>query len=202
MSRLEWIFGRRAGLVGLSGLLLALVACKDGSSYLRLRSYKSGLEGRTYFARFDRGYYCTDAQGNWQMVLTAVRPARQDPSQQIEQVLHVRIFWKAAPGQTFAEPTMTNAVLEYYIVCGATAVRYSGAGFVSFRLNRRQDRLSGRIESGLLRAAQVVGGAAEVLGRCEVSGRFVAVLDRRRCVEVTGRMRRLFGPPAGKRETL
>jgi len=171
------------------------VGCKQNDPSIEIVSYKDAADPQRYTSRFEQAWYSTDARSNWHFVMRTVRPAEIDPSQQIEQILCARVFWRPVPGKTAAEPSMTDAVVDYYLISGATGIRYTGCGFVSFKKATSQEKVIGRIESCQLWPYQTFGGAADLLGRCELVGRFVASPNRGRCVELSNRMKRMFGPP-------
>jgi len=173
----------------------ASVGCKQNDPSVEIISYKDAADPQRYTSRFEEACYFTDARSNWHFVMRTVRPAEIDPSQQIEQILCARVFWRPMPGKTAAEPSMTDAVVDYYLLSGSTGIRYTGCGFVSFKKATYGDKISGRIESCQLWSYQTFGQAADLLGRCELSGRFVAQPNQGRCVELSSRMKRAFGPP-------
>ena len=46
-------------------------------------------------------------------VLRSRRPAQSDPAQTVEQLIHLKLFWKPIPGTTFAESSQTDALMTY-----------------------------------------------------------------------------------------
>jgi hypothetical protein len=178
-----------------AAMLTLLPACGPKNNYIEIESYKDSGPAEHYSARFEQAYYCTDAAGNVGIVLRSVRPSQQNPTQQIEQILHAWIFWRPMPGKTNAEPTMTDALINYYILSGGTGLRYAGGAFVSLKRTTFGDRMVGRIESCQLARVQVLSQSLDLLGRAQVSGRFVAQLDRRLYVELLNRMKQTFGAP-------
>ena len=176
-----------------AAMLTLLPACGPKDNYIEIDSYKDSAPAEHYSARFEQAYYCTDAAGNVGIVLRSMRPSQQDPTRHIEQILHAWIFWQPLPGKTGAEPTMTDALINYYILSGDTGLRYAGGAFVSLKRTTFGDRMVGRIESCQLAQVQVLAQGADLLGRAQVSGRFVAQLDRRLYVELLNRMKQTFG---------
>ena len=177
------------------GLATASAGCKQNDPSVEIISYKDAADPQRYTSRFEEAWYSTDARSNWHFVMRTVRPAEIDPSQQVEQILCARVFWRPVPGRTAAEPSMTDAVVDYYLISGSTGIRYTGCGFVSFKKATFGDKITGRIESCQLWPYQTFGQAADLLGRCELAGRFVARPNQGRCVELSSRMKRVFGPP-------
>lgn len=92
----------------------------------------------------------------------------------IAQFVLIDLLWHPEPGTTFVESTQTNAGLTYCLVRGPDTVRYDGAGFVYFRLDRDGKTMTGSIESATLYPSKATSESIDVLGPCRVTAEFVA----------------------------
>lgn len=168
-------------------------------------------------AEFEPGVFAQDAQGAWDIVLQAA-PApipetanaanadgAEDSSREpamhavearpprggtLRQALHLRVFWRAQPGRTFAERTQTNANLRYAVLVGDRVLAYEGAGFVYFEASADGGSIKGTVESSSLSPAGRVGEIEDVIGPCRIEGSFTARRDKARTVEALQRLRR------------
>ncbi|MCB9853055.1 MAG: hypothetical protein H6819_08165 [Phycisphaerales bacterium] len=111
----------------------------------------------------------------------------------IAQFVLIDLLWHPEPGTTYVESTQTNAGLTYCLVRGRDTVRYDGAGFVYFRLDRDGRTMTGRIESATLYPSKATSESVDILGPCRVTADFVARQNARGVNEV---QRKLIGPTA------
>lgn len=102
----------------------------------------------------------------------------------IAQFVLIDLLWNPEPGTTYVESTQTNAGLTYSLVRGRDTVRYDGAGFVYFRLDRDGRTMTGRIESATLYPSKATSESVDILGPCRVTAEFVARQSARGVNEV------------------
>lgn len=176
-----------------AGLMLA--GCqRPVPNRIAITTYDDPLSPRVYTTDFTEAYF-SEAPGGLEVLLRWKEPSRLDPTQDIEQVVHVRAFWKPVPGITRAERDMLNASLQFMILTPPTAVCYEGAGFLTFRLDRQGRTLTGDLESGELAITRTVGGAQQPFGPARISGHIQAVNDRRQLVRLLHDAQIMLGVP-------
>jgi len=128
--------------------------------------------------------------------IVANQPATAPPTDVPEEVyiaqfVLIDLLWHPEPGTTFAESTQTNAGLTYCLVRGGDTVRYDGAGFVYFRLDRDGRTMTGRVESATLYPSKTTSDSIDVLGPCRLTAEFVAHKNARGVTDV---QRKLITP--------
>lgn len=136
------------------------------------------------------------AVGGAQPDVVANQPAEATPSAVPEEVyiaqfVLIDLLWRAEPGTTFADSTQTNAGITYCLVRGPDTVRYDGAGFVYFQLDRDGRTMTGRVESATLYPSKATSDSIDVLGPCRVTAEFVAHKNARGVTDV---QRKLLAP--------
>ncbi|MCA9256458.1 MAG: hypothetical protein KDA33_12510 [Phycisphaerales bacterium] len=132
-----------------------------------------------------------DAAAGPPIVANAPAVDREVPDEvYIAQFVIIDLMWRPEPGTTFVESTQTNAGLTYCLVRGGDTVRYDGAGFVYFQLDRDGTTMTGRVESATLYRSKATSDMVDILGPCRVTADFVAHHSARRVTDV---QRKLVG---------
>jgi hypothetical protein len=192
----------RSNPTHLSARLLCLAlctiatGCKPPETRVRVQSYQDPQSPREYVQQFDEAVFSNDARGRWDVLLVSRQPAREDPSRTVDQILHVRMFWRPVPGTTHVESSQTDALLTYGIHSGPTAMGYDGAGFASIKLSKDRQSLEGRIESSSLRPTRRRNEARDLFGPCRITGTFTATRNSGRATELLTEL----GTALGRRE--
>jgi len=182
-------------LVGVA--VLCAVGCQAERTRINLVTYDADGTAHRHYADFQEGYYRLSSHGGIELVLRSEQPSRIDPTQTITQVVYLKAFWIPQPGTTFVESSQINAQLQYAVWTPPTGVRYDGAGFASFHLDRRRSILTGRIESGSLTPRFRAGNAVEPFGTARFTGRFRATQDPARVVSLVQWLQSCFGHALG-----
>ena len=151
-------------------------------------------EASSFFEEFHEAYYGTDSFGNVDIVCRRSVQESNPDDEPLVQVLHIRSFWRPHPGVTSAEPSMINALVSYMIVSGNTGTSFDGAGFVSFRQDRKKSTLTGKLESARLTPYRRLGDAPNIFEKPEISGEFIAQKNMRKVVAILNEMKRTLGP--------
>jgi len=176
------------------GLLVVLCGCQEKPTRMELTTFRDPRYPETWAATFQEGYYRRAEHGNVDIVLRSTQPAEKDPTQTIEQIVHIRTLWRPIPGKTLAESSMINALISYVILTPPTGISYDGSGFVSFSLRWRSDEIRGQIEQAELRPRRRCGGAADPFGPVQLRGEFSARPDGPRVLKALHRIEALLGP--------
>ena len=178
--------GRQALAQAAFGLAAAVLSggCTPPAQRIFVAAQRADGVSETLTEQFDEAWYSTDARNQWDFVLRRARPGKADPAHDIEQTLHIRLFWKPVPGATYADSSQTDAVIQYLISSGPSAICYEGAGFLYFSRRIGSDDVSARIESASLTPARRIGEPAEPFGKCLLTGEFRARLNRGRTAEL------------------
>jgi len=183
------------GLSFFAILLLWLpVGCAPKITRLEIREAKHGARLGKLFQDFQECYYALSPGGNLDVVMRSRVPSEIDPTQNITQVGQIHCFWHPRPGVTYAEQTMINGYICYMIQTGGTAVSYEGGLFVSFKIDPRKHRITGRLESSQLKPLRRRGDATPPFGVAFAEGTFVGVEHPRRVTGMLNEMERLLGP--------
>lgn len=173
-------------------LLISLCGCGPKETRFHIVDYRQPGESQGYFQGFSDCTYCTDAHGNIDIVARHTT-INQDAEPTI-QVVHMRTFWIPQPGRTSAERSMINATVSYLIVNGKIGATFEGSGFLSFRENRKNEQIKGRLELSSLKPQRRLGNAERLFEKAELSGEFVATRDKASVLATLREMRNLFGP--------
>ncbi len=185
----------RIAAVLLAGVWIApLTGCREKVTRMAITDFRDAGSPRTWWATFPEAYYRRGEHGNVDVVLHTSKPATKDPTQAIEQIVHIRTLWRPIPGTTLAEASMINATVSYIIFSEPTGISYDGSGFASFSKPWYGDRIDGQVEQASLRPKRRCGGAAEPFGPVRLRGEFHAVPDSRRVVKTLHEIERLLGP--------
>ena len=185
----------RTACVSMTSILL-MAGCRSPDNRMAVVSLRDPGSPQRYFTRFDESVYRTDAAGNLDIVLRGEHEGEGGPGDQVVELVHLHAFWKPIPGTSFAERSMINTRVKYLILTGDTAILYEGAGFATFRLNRRTQRLTGRLEAAQLVPTRRRGPARDLFGAAQLKGTFSASPDDRRALQRINDMARLVTPPA------
>lgn len=197
-------------------LLVALAGCEPARTRFEIESFKDTAGGERFTEFFEHGYYFERADKNLTIIfdippnyveVEPVAAAEGEPAQpdgpppaspvRMSQVLMIEVFWRAAPGSTFAESSQTNANIVYCLTSGPDSITYEGAGFVSFRKSSDDGSISGLLESAALYPARTSGSPMDLFGRCRLSGTFIAENNSPRAVALMQSLRKRVGPPIG-----
>ncbi len=162
------------GLLLVAGCGLLVAGCGTSGGRLDLTTYNEQGRPQRHYTEFRRAFYRWGPGGTVDLVLRAERPSSVDPTQTITQVVYVKSFWSPRPGTTFVEATQINARVQYAMLTPPTGVRYDGAAFVSFKLDKHSGRLTGEFESGSLSPRLRMGDAVEPFGPARFTGTFSA----------------------------
>lgn len=112
----------------------------------------------------------------------------------IAQLVYIDLLWQPLPGTTFAESSQTNAGITYTLLRGQDMVRYEGAGFVYLEVSD-DGVMTGEIESATLYPVSGADEGNDVLGRCRLTGEFLARRSKRRVTDVQRRLAALAKNP-------
>ncbi len=170
----------------------SLAGCAEQTTRFHIVDYRDAQQVERYSQSFDQCYYRHDPAGNLDVVIR--RSAKSDDGQPVTQLIHMRTFWRVQPGRTYAESSMINATVSYLISSWSVGAAFEGSGFLSFKTNRRRDRIDGRLELSFLTPQRRLGQADKLFERAELSGEFSAELDEAKVVSILNEMTRLFGP--------
>jgi hypothetical protein len=176
------------------GLALLAGACTTPTNHVTVESLRRAERPELFVEQFSEGYYRTDEHGRWDIVLRSTRPMGTDARQTVEQVLHLRLFWKPVPGTTFVESSQTNAIITYALLSGPTAISYEGAGFVYLSNPGGRPPLTGRIESASLSPTRRTGEPADLFGPCRLTGELAARNNGARVTEILTDISQRLGP--------
>ncbi len=188
----------RLGTAGAIVCLAGLGGCRRPVTQVNVLSLRDPSAPRSYFSRFDESYFRFDSHGNLDLVLRGRNegdPERPGGAEVITEVVHVRAFWTPVPGKTFANASMINARARYTILTEAVGIAYEGAGFVSFRLDRKKRKLTGKLEAAQLTPVVERGDARDLFGPAQVTGEFLAHKDERQVIRILNEVRILLEPP-------
>jgi hypothetical protein len=180
--------------IGLALSVVAVAGCGPRSTGFRVTDYRDDGAPQEYYEAFDECYYCVDARGHADIVARR-HPAPTDASvEPITQVIHIRQVWSAIPGRTFANTSMINATVSYFILSHAGGAAFDGGGFITFFENRKGTEIRGKLESSDLTPREGFPGAGDLFSRAVVTGQFRATHDERRARDIMHEMQRQFGP--------
>lgn len=175
-------------------LLCLLLACGPRDTRITLESNLDPANPRVFTEIFGDALFSTDGRGRWDVLLTRSQPSARDADENLDQTLHLSLFWKPVPGTTFAEATQTNALLTYCLTNGPTCIAYEGAGFVYLDVSRNGQTLTGRVESSSLAPTRRTEDAPDRFGPCRLTARFRATRDTARVAEKLTALRDRLGP--------
>ncbi len=177
-------------------ILPVIPACR-GEPFNRVLvvDYRSQSAPLHSYEDFDEAYYGSGPDGMVEVVLRKQSQSAARPTESIVQIVHVRTFWKAQPGRTYADDTMINAHVSYVIFDGGSGVAYDGGGFFRYTEDSTDGVLTGTLTGGDLQPLRINGTGLRVFDRASISGRFKAYRDRRRATRIANHVNRALGPP-------
>ena len=196
--RTQWII-----LVGLAGVW-GWAGCGPKGTRIELTTFDEAGQAQCHYAEVTWSSYRNTPGGLPELVLRTQTPSRIDPTQTITQIVHVKTFWLPRPGTTYAEATQINASIQYAILTPPTGVRYDGAGFVSYKIDKRTGVMTGRIESSTLAPRCRMGDAVEPFGPVRLAGRFRATENPRDVVNTAQMLEAQFSKrprPGGQKSS-
>lgn len=174
-------------------IVLLPAGCAPRITRLQLQEIDPSGHSGDFFQDFGECFYSLRPGGDLSIVLRFEAPATVDPRQTIRQVVHLRCFWQPRPGVTDAEESMINGSVCYVMQTGVTAISYEGGMFVSFKIDRRKKRITGKLESSELKPLRRRAGAQGPFGTLFAKGTFVGVEHPRRVTAILNEMERHLG---------
>ena len=176
-------------LTGLASLALLLLGCGPRVSSLEFTSFKDPYTPERYSLVLDECAYLTGPGDDYHIVGHAAHtPAGGG---EIQQYVHMHVFWKPWPGKTFDDSSSVDATIRYAIVTPQGAAVYCGTAFVYPKVKGPNDRVIAKVEDGRLRLESQQGQPTDVLGPTRVRGTLIArknaslAMDLRRRLELT-----------------
>lgn len=167
--------------------LLAVSGCASGTGDLRLVSFVDPYFPDAYSQHLTDCTYRVDGGGDLHVAAVAQGPAAT-PAREIEQALHLHVFWKPRPGTTVDHPTALNADIRYAIHSAGGSAYYAGAGYAFLKRSRLGDGMEIEIEDSELALVGRLGELPEVLGRLRMTGALSAKPGSNHTVEVCRRI--------------
>ncbi len=155
-------------------LVVATAAMNAGchTAAVRFTSYADPFFPERRALGFPTCAYRTETGGD---LLIAARALEGTGDQATEHFLCAHVFWRPQPGKTFAEESMTDALLRYVVSDAAGTRVYTGTGF-AYPEKTWLGGLKVQLESGRLRLESQTGDRADELGDM----RLVGLLEPRR----------------------
>ncbi len=175
----------RAGLaLAMNGWMLRVLACVltmvtlggCGTPGMALRS----AQGRgTLDPDFTtRCYIPTDDKAGADVYLTDLPPELwrldSDLAGISGTIVHVHLFLRPRAGKTPQVETASNLNIRYVVIGRGAVGAYAGGGFLLPSGTPGDETFGGRIDRASLRLARASEGFKDLLGPCELSGRFRA----------------------------
>jgi hypothetical protein len=157
-----------AARLRLAGLVVVAAALNVGcqSASVRFTSYADPFFPEHRALRFSTCAYRTEAGGD---LLIAARMVDGAGDQAAEHFLCAHVFWRPQPGRTFAEETMTDALLRYVVSDAAGTRVYAGTGF-AYPKKTWLGGLTVQLESGRLRLESQTGDSVDELDDMRLVG--------------------------------
>jgi len=183
--------------IGTWVVLLASSAagCSEDVSRFVIVDHRQGQAAEIYREQFPDGYYRIDEDGNADVVLRRSSEMTGPGTRPIEQIIHLRTFWRSRPGITVADQTQLNATVCYAIETGRSGALFEGSGSLLFYVDEEAGRLRGELDRAVLTPTQKLYREREIFERAQISGTFYAQEDPRRVVRLINEINRKFRVP-------
>jgi hypothetical protein len=167
--------------------LLALVTTLAGGgcaqrSRLSLLSYGDPYFPERFVIDVADCAYRTDASGDYHILARST--PRAGAGLEVEQLLHVHLFWRPRPGKTFDDPSSIDARLRYVVASDDNVEVYRGAGFVYVKRRRLAPRLTVQVERAQLQPIGDARGKGDSLGESTLEGVLQAADDSALAMEL------------------
>lgn len=191
MGRLLFAFACVVAMVGLSGC---------GTPGMALRS----AQGRgTLDPNFTtRCYIPTEDKAGADVYLTDLPPELWRPDSDLAgisgTIVHVHLFLRPKAGKTPQAETASNLNIRYVVIGKGAVGVYAGGGFLLPSGTPGDETFGGRIDRASLRLSRAGEGFKDLLGPCELSGRFRAERNEAAARLIEARMGQVM-EGAGKR---
>lgn len=191
MGRLLFAFACVVAMVGLSGC---------GTPGMALRS----AQGRgTLDPNFTtRCYIPTEDKAGADVYLTDLPPELWRPDSDLAGIsgtmVHVHLFLRPKAGKTPQAETASNLNIRYVVIGKGAVGVYAGGGFLLPSGTPGDETFGGRIDRASLRLSRAGEGFKDLLGPCELSGRFRAERNETAARLIEARMGQVM-EGAGKR---
>lgn len=176
-------------------LLVVLAGCRSRSvNHFDIVDFRSDQLPAHHFEDFDESYYRISDDNLADIVLRRQVKQAGGSNPLIEQIIHLRTYWKPTPGRTFASKSMLNANISYALFNGRSGSSYDGGGFMLYRENPAKGILSGELKDGHLQPLRQVGAELEIFEQVQLSGRFKAMRNDRQVTRMINDLERRLGP--------
>jgi hypothetical protein len=137
-----------------------------------------------YIQRFPRAYMSISNDGDYDIVLLseglAVPKTKGKvlyPTQvnELKQVVHIRVLWRALPGTHTDQPTATNSTIDWFVLSNLPdapedRIAYRGAGFVAIYPNGDVAKVV--IRNATMNISQHSGDLVDPFGPSALGGTF------------------------------
>ncbi len=168
---------------------LCVVACLNGCGRpaptgLVLTSYKNADQPQIYTINLDSCVYYQDAGGDYHFAGRDVHISDQPDGGEIQQLLHVHVFWKPIPGKTFDNASSIDAIYRYVLITQHGVAVYRGTGYVYPRKRRFSDRIRLEVDSGRLSLVGKSTGQADIIEAARLRGLLEAKSDRAAALDI------------------
>ena len=176
----------------------ALVGCQSPrTTRIELTTFDAKGAAKLHYSEFRRASYRMSPGNELELVFRSERPSSIDPTQAITQIVYIKSFWKSIPGTTYADSSQINARVQYALLTPPTGMRYDGSAFIHYGFQTGTGRLVGTLEDGTLSPRYRMGDAADPLGPCRFSGKFVATENPGDVVNAAQMLGSQFNQPVG-----
>ena len=167
------------------GVLACLSGCgRPAPTGLVLTSYKDPDQPQVYTINLDSCAYYQDAGGDYHFAGRDVHVSDQPDGGEIQQLLHVHVFWRPIPGKTFDNASSIDAIYRYVLITPHGVAVYRGTGYVYPRQRRFSDRIRLEVDSGRLSLVGKSTGQADIIEAARLHGILEAVADRAAALDI------------------
>lgn len=191
MGRLLFAFACVVAMVGLSG-------CGTPGMALRSAQGKGTLDPNFT----TRCYIPTEDKAGADVYLTDLPPELWRPDSDLAgisgTIVHVHLFLRPKAGKTPQAETASNLNIRYVVIGKGAVGVYAGGGFLLPSGTPGDETFGGRIDRASLRLSRAGEGFKDLLGPCELSGRFRAERNETAARLIEARMGQVM-EGAGKR---